>query len=187
MRNRVIGILAIGIPLFCLASVLFYNLPPVHERLAWRVDELRTRVKYALNPPEEAIFIPQGQSTQTALATPVVRVITPTPTSTPTPPGPTDTPTLTPTPTITSTPLPEKVVLSGVQYEDQHNRWNYCGPANLSMAMTYWGWDGDRDVVGEYVKPEDKDKNVCLQIRIVRADSRFGAWSVMGRGRGDQI
>jgi len=61
---------------------------------------------------------------------------------------------------MTPTPLPETVVLSGVKYEDQHQRWNYCGPANLSMALTFWGWDGNRDVVGEYVKPEDKDKNV---------------------------
>jgi tetratricopeptide (TPR) repeat protein len=52
------------------------------------------------------------------------------------------------------------VRLEGIKYEDQHNRWNYCGPANLSMALTYWGWDGNRDVVGEYVKPSDKDKNV---------------------------
>ena len=28
------------------------------------------------------------------------------------------------------------------------------------MALTFWGWDGNRDVVGAYVKPEDKDKNV---------------------------
>ena len=160
MRKSVISVLAIGIPLLCLLSIVFYNLPPVHDRLAWRVDELRTRIKYALNPPEEAVFIPQEQTSQAPLATPAVRIITSTPTSTPTLPGPTATPTPSPTPTITPTPLPEKVVLSGVKYEDQHNRWNYCGPANLSMALTFWGWDGNRDVVGEYVKPEDKDKNV---------------------------
>ena len=160
MRNRVILILAIGIPLACLLSIIFYNLPPVHDRLSWRVDELRTRIKYALNPPEEAVFVPQAQISQTQLATPAVRIITATPTITPTPPGPTDTPTPSPTPTMSPTPLPETVVLSGVKYEDQHQRWNYCGPANLSMALTFWGWDGDRDVVGEYVKPEDKDKNV---------------------------
>jgi tetratricopeptide (TPR) repeat protein len=139
---------------------LVYNLPPVHSRLAWRVDELRTRIKYAINPPEEAVFVPQGGTTQSSLATPAVRVITPTPTITPTPPGPTATSTPSPTPTISPTPVPEKVILSGVKYEDQHNRWNYCGPANLSMALTFWGWDGNRDVVGEYVKPADKDKNV---------------------------
>jgi hypothetical protein len=65
-----------------------------------------------------------------------------------------------PTPTSTSIPLPEKEVLDGVKYEDQHGRWNYCGPSNLSMSLTYWGWDGNRDVVGQYVKPEDKDRNV---------------------------
>jgi tetratricopeptide (TPR) repeat protein len=50
--------------------------------------------------------------------------------------------------------------LDGVKYEDQHNRWNYCGPANFSMALTFWGWKGNRDVVGKAVKPSDKDKNV---------------------------
>jgi tetratricopeptide (TPR) repeat protein len=159
MRKPVI-FTAIAIPVLCLLMAIVYNLPPVHDRLAWRVDELRTRIKYALNPPEEAVFIPQEPVPQTQLATPVVRIITPTPSLTPTVPGPTATPTLSPTPTITPTPLPESVVLSGVKYEDQHQRWNYCGPANLSMALTFWGWDGNRDVVGEYVKPEDKDKNV---------------------------
>jgi tetratricopeptide (TPR) repeat protein len=50
--------------------------------------------------------------------------------------------------------------LEGTKYEDQHNRWNYCGPANLSMALTFWGWEGNRDVVGKAIKPSDKDKNV---------------------------
>jgi tetratricopeptide (TPR) repeat protein len=28
------------------------------------------------------------------------------------------------------------------------------------MALTYWGWNGNRDVIGKAVKPSDKDKNV---------------------------
>jgi hypothetical protein len=28
------------------------------------------------------------------------------------------------------------------------------------MALTFWGWDGNRDVVGQAIKPHDKDKNV---------------------------
>jgi tetratricopeptide (TPR) repeat protein len=78
-------------------------------------------------------------------------------------PGPTVTPTPTQPPTATSTPQPQAVILSGVKYEDQHNRWNYCGPANLSMALTFWGWEGDRDVVAAYVKPNpdaSQDRNV---------------------------
>ena len=40
---------------------------------------------------------------------------------------------------------------------DQHNRWNYCGPANLTMALNYWGWPGNRDDVAKVVKPGDND------------------------------
>jgi hypothetical protein len=144
--------------LFILAAILAmafaYQLPPIHSRLAWRVDELRTRVKYALNPPDEAVFVPQ--------VPPAVYTASPTPTNplTETPPGPTPTPQPSPTPTITPTPLPDQVRLDGVKYEDQHGRWNYCGPANLSMALTFWGWEGNRDVVGKAIKPNDKDKNI---------------------------
>jgi tetratricopeptide (TPR) repeat protein len=148
----------IAIPIVCLLSIGAYNLPPIHDRLAPRVDTLRSRIFYALNPPEEAVFVPQDQIGE------VVPTLTPepssTPTITPTTAGPTQTPLPSPTPTITPTPLPDAVALEGIKYEDQHNRWNYCGPANLSMSLTYWGWDGNRDVVGAYVKPNDKDKNV---------------------------
>jgi tetratricopeptide (TPR) repeat protein len=44
-------------------------------------------------------------------------------------------------------------VLEGVKYVDQHNRWNYCGPANLTMALNFWGWPGNRDDVARVVKP----------------------------------
>jgi len=150
------------LPILCLLSIAAYNIPAVETRLAPRIDQLRTRIVYALNPPEEAVFVPQEQEQQVTLPTQTVTLPAPTPTATvtPTQEGPTNTPAPSPTPTITPTPLPESVVLEGVKYEDQHHRWNYCGPANLSMALTYWGWDGNRDVVGEYVKPSDKDKNV---------------------------
>jgi hypothetical protein len=162
-RRKRLPLLMISIPAVLLLAAFTYYFPPVHTRLSWRVDELRTRIKYALNPPEAAVFVPQQ------LPPPAVRITQLPPTASltpppilpsPTPAGPTPTPTRTPTPTITPTPLPEQVTLAGVKYEHQHNRWNYCGPANLSMALTFWGWDGNRDVVGKYVKPKDKDKNV---------------------------
>ena len=157
MRNRRMVIAALVLMAACLMGFVVYNLPPVHARLAWRLDELRTRVIYALNPPEEALFVPQQAAQFTATPS-----LAPTQTATPTPtlPGPTETPLPSPTPTITLTPLPERIALDGVKYEDQHNRWNYCGPANLSMALTFWGWQGNRDVVGKYVKPNDDDKNI---------------------------
>jgi hypothetical protein len=148
------------LPVLCLLSIAAYNIPAIESRLSPRIEQLRTRIVYALNPPEEAAFVPQEQQSNPPTQTLTLPAPSPTASTTPTPEGPTNTPTPSPTPTTTATPLPNSVILEGVKYEDQHNRWNYCGPANLSMALTFWGWDGNRDVVGEYVKPSDKDKNV---------------------------
>ena len=145
------------LPIALLLVVGVYYIPPVHSRLSWRLDELRTRIIYFFNPPDEAVFQPEQQADfESVLATTRAQYeLTLTPEATVTPePGPT------PQPTVTPTPLPATVILDGVKYEDQHNRWNYCGPANFSMALTYWGWDGNRDVVGKAIKPSDKDKNV---------------------------
>jgi len=60
-------------------------------------------------------------------------------------------------PTITSTPLPASITLKGFRYEDQKNRWNYCGPANLSMALNFVGWGGNRDTVAKSIKPGIQD------------------------------
>jgi tetratricopeptide (TPR) repeat protein len=47
-----------------------------------------------------------------------------------------------------------------VVYVDQHNRWNYCGPANLTMALNFWGWPGTRDDVARVVKPGVQDPSL---------------------------
>ena len=60
------------IPLFCVCLAGIYFLPPVHERLAWRVDELILKIKYTLNPPGKIVFVPEGGGTTTPLATPVL-------------------------------------------------------------------------------------------------------------------
>ncbi|MBN1264851.1 MAG: tetratricopeptide repeat protein [Anaerolineales bacterium] len=146
----------IGIPVLTgILAIALYQIPFIHEKLSWRIDELQTRIKYAINPPEEAIFVPEQQQQLATIVQQTLSALTPEVTDAP------ETPTPEPaTPTPTLQPLPQSVFLEGVQYEDQHNRWNYCGPSNLSMALNFWGWDGDRDVVGAYVKPSDKDKNV---------------------------
>jgi hypothetical protein len=174
--------LAVAIPIFFLVAGLVYNLPPVHDRLAWRIDNLRTQIKYGLNPPEESVFVPQGHQ----LATPVVRVVRPTPTASPghtaTLTGPTGTPEPSATPMITPTPLPGAVKLDGVKYEDQHGRFNYCGPSNLSMALTFWGWKGNRDVVGRAIKPENDDKNVMPYEMADFAETQAGLASAVRVG-----
>jgi hypothetical protein len=156
----------LAVLLIILLAIGVYYIPPVHDRLAWRMDSLRTKIIYFLNPPDEAVFQPTEQAMlETAVAATMQAYQTPlAPTATVTPrPGPTG------SPTVTSTPLPETVMLDGVKYEHQHGRFNYCGPANFSMALTFWGWDGNRDVIGKAVmpgntdkegKPANKDKNV---------------------------
>ncbi|MBM3124987.1 MAG: tetratricopeptide repeat protein [Chloroflexi bacterium] len=149
--NRV-WLLLIGV----LAAVGIYFLPPVQSRLSLQFDLLRSRVVYFFNPPSEAVFQPGGASAltiETVIATTraeYLQTLTPEATSTPTP-GPT------PTVTISPTPLPASVNLPGVVYVDQHERWNYCGPANLTMALNFWGWEGNRDDVARVVKPGSSD------------------------------
>jgi tetratricopeptide (TPR) repeat protein len=51
------------------------------------------------------------------------------------------------------------------------------------MALTYWGWDGNRDVVGEYVKPNNDDKNVMpyeMEDFVETQTSGLGALTRMG-------
>jgi hypothetical protein len=59
MRRRPFYLLLL-IPILCLAGAAVYFLPPVNERLSWRVESFRTQVRYALNPPDQALFVPQG-------------------------------------------------------------------------------------------------------------------------------
>lgn len=152
-----------AIPAIVVIMIGLYYVPPIHDRLAWRLESLRTQVRYMIRPPDEAVFQPEQQAQLDIAVTAMIQTLQ----ASLTPPASassavTSTPQPGPTvrPTITSTPLPATVQLEGVTYEHQHGRLNYCGPANFSMALTYWGWDGDRDVIGRAVKPTDKDKNV---------------------------
>ena len=144
------------IPIIILAGIVIFFLPPVYSRAMPRIDGWVSDIKYKLNPPDQAVFQPAQQAqidlAVTEMMQTFVASLTPDVTVTPTPTrGPTLTPTLTPT------PLPASIKLSGFRYEDQKNRWNYCGPANLSMALNFVGWDGDRDDVARAIKPGVQD------------------------------
>lgn len=143
------------IPIVLVLGISIYFLPPVHSRLAWRMDNLRAEIKYFLDPPGENVFQP-GEAASLTIETALVTaraeyLLTFTPPFTSTPEV---------EPTITSTPLPETVMLEDVIYEHQHGHLNYCGPANFSMALRFWGWDGNREVIGSALQPNEKDKNV---------------------------
>jgi hypothetical protein len=150
---------AVRIPLYIFLGIAaligLYFLPPIHSRLSWRLDNLRTQIKYIFNPPDEAIFEPS-----TPVPTEAVLQATLAPTATP---EDDSTPVPTFTPTITPTALPTVVDLDGVIYVDQHGGYNYCGPANLTMALKFWGWEGSRNDVIRAIKPGVADVKDFVQ------------------------
>lgn len=165
MRSKLV-IASMGI--IVLTSILGFVLlkvPTIQERVGWRLSYLSTRVKYLFNPPQQVIFIPEQQSVQSPAA---IINSTPTPTMTTVVEIAFGTPTmpsvaaLSPTPTSTreptSTSIPLQVTLTGVNHEFQ--KYNNCGPANLSMLLSYWGWTGNQSDTAAYLRPEPRDKNV---------------------------
>jgi len=147
-----IGVLAVG-------GILLYQIPSIRDQLDWRISNLRSTIKYALSPPEEVVFTPNPTVVAMVQETMAAFTPTPSPTSTSTStPGPTATQDFTPTPQPTPTSIPEVVLLSGIQHDYQG--WNNCGPTNLAMALSYWGWEGDQSVTAAVLKPNRRDKNV---------------------------
>jgi tetratricopeptide (TPR) repeat protein len=129
-----------------------YRLPAVQERVGWRVAELMARIKYALSPPEEVIFVPEEEAvsptrTVTQPAPPPANSTSGTPSNLPLP-----------IPAQTLTPIPKSLQLTGIKHEYQ--TWNNCGPATLAMALSYWKLDGSQRIIADFTKPNPRDKNV---------------------------
>jgi hypothetical protein len=75
-------------------------------------------------------------------------------------PTPTSLPTAVPTPlpTPTDPPVPVSYRLNGIKRVFQ--KWNDCGPANLTQALQYYGWSGTEDDARLAIKPTNDDRNV---------------------------
>jgi hypothetical protein len=144
-------------PIAVALLVGIYFLPPVQARLAWRLDDLRTQVKYFFNPPDEAVFLPTQQAAIDAIvsATMQAHALIETPSATPSPRPTIAGPSATPAPTLA--PLPASVKLPGVVYVDQSGGYNLCAPSNLDMALKFWGWKGSRDDIIRVVKPGENN------------------------------
>ena len=164
-RTPLILQILLGLVVLTILALALYFVPPIHARLAWRLDNLRARVIYFFYPPQDVTFRPSGQS----LSTPTGE-IDPTPVLSPTvtlTPIPLSTEQDTATPTTTPTPIPDSVVLSNVFFVNQTGFTNFCGPANLTMALEYWGWKGDptlnlspREQVGRVIMPGVDDPSL---------------------------
>ena len=196
MRLRYVLIPLIVLVGLCLALVVIYNLPPVHERLALRLANWQGRLERALNPPEQVVFVPLGPGAIQTVAQATLNVMLPTAAVTPTPArtatavsltgttGPTATLPPTATPTPSPTPIPAQVALSGVIHEFQ--QFNNCGPSNLAMALSYWGWQGDQRDTRSFLRPNPNvdDKNVNPE-EMVAYVQQFTALRALTRVGGD--
>ena len=147
-----------------------YQIPAIHDRAYYYLASARARIYYFFKPPAAEAFEPTQQGTldasvfATLTAMAPTATLTPLPTNTPTiaPTAEfTSTPTITPTATLTPTPLPPlppSAVIEGIEPEIQG--FNNCGPTNLAMALSFWGWEGTQKTTEEELKPFSRDRNV---------------------------
>lgn len=159
------------IPLILLALIAICFLPPIRNRLSIWSENLRVGVQRAMHPPEQQVFQPRATAPATihpATIAPTVQI-----------PG-SPTPTIqdaTPVPTVT--PIPFQANLNGVVHEFQ--QFNNCGPATLSMALSYWGWQGDQRDTRLVLRPSFAtidDKNVNPWEMVAYAQSQPGLTAV---------
>ena len=180
MYRRYATLFLLALVALCLLSAVAYNLPPIHERLAWRAENLRVQIKRFLNPPEEVVFVPQEQVEAIVNAT--MTALAPKATATPLP-ALTETPLPSPTASLVPTPIPASASLSGIRHEYQ--KFNNCAPASLSMVLSYWGWTGDQFATRAYLRPsfeiDDKNVNPFEIVDFVKKSTGFDAlWRVGG-------
>jgi tetratricopeptide (TPR) repeat protein len=155
-----------------LAVVL--SLPPVWSMVSYHSREAYRTVKYWINPPSEAVFVPSTSNagflvTSVSAAIPssiptvdptTVPTVQPTSASAAIPTQSTPEVAFSPTPTTQPTPseLPSSIILSGIRCERQ--LMNNCGPATMSMYLSYYDWGKDQNAVAAMVKPNEIDVNV---------------------------
>jgi hypothetical protein len=114
--------------------------------------------------PEDLLNIPVSTSTSTPVpsATATVTLIptstmmatltsTTAPTVMPTDPAPTVT-------VATSLALPSNARIYGLRGVFQ--TWNNCGPATITMGLSYFGWTEEQTYAASFLKPDEEDKNV---------------------------
>jgi hypothetical protein len=142
----------------CAVLLLFliYQIPSIHERLSWRMTLLDAYVRGVVVPNGPMPTpLPHDPRTPDAIdatpsATPT-RVATQASTSLPT-----SEPTAANTPT--PTPPPPSTTLNAPEWEKEGP--NNCGPATLTMYLSYYGWQGKQADITDVVKPNPDDRNV---------------------------
>ncbi|MDO9545475.1 MAG: C39 family peptidase [Pelolinea sp.] len=165
------------VTLLSVATIISYALilsPTFQEKIGWRLNSWIIRARVWLNPPQEVVFSsePIGTPDPDALPSPNVDSEQ----------TGEDAPIEILRPTATFAPIPETFELVRGEYFSQHNRWNYCGPANIAMQLSMWGWEGTHDDAARAIKPYKLDKNVMPYEMAAFADQQPGLGALVRVG-----
>ena len=150
------------IVVLALVGMAAMQMPAVEQR----ARNLYSRIYYRLNPPTQNEFGPSQQGTISADVFATLTAMAPTATvqqeeTNDQPTQQTAVATEVLEPTSTPIPVPASFALEGMGLEYQ--TMNNCGPANLSMNLTYWGWTTNQHITEEALKTHKDDRNVMLQ------------------------
>lgn len=149
-RNLIRNVIIALAGLFIL-GLLFYQIPVVKNRLAWRREILMAYWRGVIYPVDN-MPTPLPQPTDTLPATTYTPILSPTVKLTRTIPASTKSPVLSPT------PVPSSISLLTPAWEKQDM--NNCGPAALAMYLRTFGWEGTQEDISRVVKPVREDRNV---------------------------
>jgi len=152
MRKRYIILFA----MILIAALLFYILilnPTIQESIGFKISQWMVRLRMAVRPPENVAFSDNQPTPEDDGALPQPHTE-----SEATNQDPATAPTM--DELATPAPIPSTFQIARGEYFSQHYRWNYCGPANLAMLLSIWGWEGTHDDIARAVKPYDLDKSV---------------------------
>ena len=76
-------------------------------------------------------------------------------------------------------PVASRIALTGFEHEWQ--TWNNCGPATISMNLSYYGHVGTQVEAAQFLKPNQEDKNVSPDELVAYVRSS-GFEGVVGHG-----
>lgn len=89
-----------------------------------------------------------------------------------------------PMPTLAATPRAFSRPSAARMYSFTHIQqgWNNCGPANITMALSFFGWRESQDYAAQFLKPNDEDKNVSPSemVAFVRQQTQVSALTRYG-------
>lgn len=176
------GALIFGLGLGALLAILVLGIALAMPTLSPHLDNMvyRARSYYRRMMPHPEFLptpVPTAAGVAAVTATPIkAQQVQPSPTPTQVPPTPVPTavePTASPVPAASPSPTPipptpvptvpvqavsPNIQLSG--FKHQWQTWNNCGPATVTMDMSYYGRPETQVDAAKFLKPNRDDKNV---------------------------